>query len=71
MRNQLNDRPLAEIDPAIHAVLEENSPQLEQYKNGNVKLLGYFVGQVMKKGKGKINPKIANAVLKKVLATHK
>lgn len=59
------------IEKIIHAVLEENSVQLEQYKNGNVKLLGYFVGQVMKKGKGKINPKIANTVLQKVLATHK
>ena len=59
------------IEKIIHTVLEENSPQLEQYKNGNVKLLGYFVGQVMKKGKGKINPKVANAVLQKVLATHK
>lgn len=59
------------IEKIIHTVLEENTPQLEQYKSGNVKLLGYFVGQVMKKGKGKINPKIANAVLQKILTSHK
>ena len=59
------------IEKIVNVVLEENASQLEQYKNGNVKLVGYFVGQVMKKGKGKINPKVVNAVLQKILATHK
>lgn len=55
----------------IHTVLEENSAQVAAFKSGNDKIAGYFVGQVMKKGKGKINPKIANRLLQQVLSTLK
>ncbi|MDX2439585.1 MAG: hypothetical protein QNK40_03460, partial [Desulfobacterales bacterium] len=37
------------------------------YKNGKTKLLGYFVGQVMKETRGKANPKIVNDLLEKIL----
>lgn len=55
------------ITEVINQVLDENPKQLEQYLAGNEKLVGYFVGQIMKKGQGKINPVVANTVLRKVL----
>jgi Glu-tRNA(Gln) amidotransferase subunit E-like FAD-binding protein len=44
---------------------EESKPQ---EKEGEDKLLGYFVGQVMKATKGKANPQIVNELLKKKLS---
>ena len=53
----------AQITTIVDDVLANNTKQVQQYRDGNHKLLGFFVGQVMKKGQGKINPKIANKVL--------
>jgi aspartyl-tRNA(Asn)/glutamyl-tRNA(Gln) amidotransferase subunit B len=36
---------------------------LEQYRNGKTKLLGFFVGQVMKKTEGRADPKLTNQLL--------
>jgi len=55
------------IEKIAQQVLAENTQQVEQYKAGKIGLIGYFVGQVMKKSKGKANPKVANDVLKKLL----
>jgi aspartyl-tRNA(Asn)/glutamyl-tRNA(Gln) amidotransferase subunit B len=38
-----------------------------EYKNGKINLLGLFVGEVMKLGKGKIDPKMANQLVKESL----
>ena len=43
--------------------LNENQKMVEQYLSGKDKLLGFFVGQSMKKSKGKANPKILNEIL--------
>lgn len=51
------------IDQAIEAVLAANPKQLEQYRAGQEKLFGYFVGQVMKATQGKANPAQVNARL--------
>ncbi len=40
---------------------------VDQYMGGKDKLLGFFVGQAMKKTKGKANPKILNEILKSKL----
>ena len=53
----------AQITTIVDDVLANNTKQVQQYRDGNQKLLGFFVGQVMKKGQGKINPKIANKIL--------
>jgi len=58
-----------EVQKMIEDTLKENPKQLEQYRSGNHKIAGYFVGQVMKKAKGKINPKIVNEILQKLLDT--
>jgi len=48
------------IDDAIRAVLAENEKSLSDYKNGNQKVLGFFVGRIMKALGGKADPKIVN-----------
>ncbi len=56
-----------DIQKIIDAVLEQNAPMVQKYKNGEEKLFGFFVGQVMKASGGKANPKIVNESLKKSL----
>ena len=51
------------IEEIIDGIIVNNSEQVEQYKAGNNKLLGYFVGQVMKASQGKANPKQVNQIL--------
>jgi aspartyl-tRNA(Asn)/glutamyl-tRNA(Gln) amidotransferase subunit B len=52
------------IDSAVSQVLDANPKEVQRYHEGNKKLLGFFVGQVMKITKGKANPKIVNERLK-------
>ena len=42
--------------------------KLNNLKSGNTKLLGYFVGQVMKATQGKANPKQVNQILNEKLS---
>lgn len=55
------------IDSVIDEVLAENTKEVELYRGGKEKLFGFFVGQVMKKTKGKANPKLVNEILRKKL----
>ena len=55
------------IEEIILKVLADNTKEVDDYRNGKTRLLGFFVGQVMKKTKGKANPKIVNEVLKEKL----
>jgi aspartyl-tRNA(Asn)/glutamyl-tRNA(Gln) amidotransferase subunit B len=59
---QLSDR--GSIEAAVDTVLAANSKQVSQYRSGNEKVFGFFVGQVMKATRGKANPQIVNDVLK-------
>ena len=56
---------------AIAAIIDEiiaaNQKQLEQYRGGNEKVFGFFVGQVMKAMQGKGNPAEINKILKEKL----
>ncbi len=56
------------IKEVVSKVLDGCNKEVEAYKNGKTKLLGFFVGQVMKETRGKANPKIVNKILKKLLA---
>ncbi|MFT4967496.1 MAG: aspartyl-tRNA(Asn)/glutamyl-tRNA(Gln) amidotransferase subunit B, partial [Candidatus Deianiraeaceae bacterium] len=44
-------------------ILNTNPQQVEQYKQGKEKILGFFVGQIMKETKGQANPEVVNKVL--------
>jgi aspartyl-tRNA(Asn)/glutamyl-tRNA(Gln) amidotransferase subunit B len=56
------------IEQVIDQVMANNPKQLEQYRSGQDKLFGFFVGQVMKASQGKANPAQVNELLKKKLA---
>ena len=56
------------IDEMIEGVLQANLIQVEEYKGGKEKVLGFLVGQVMKTSKGKANPGAVNKLLKEKLS---
>jgi glutaminyl-tRNA synthetase len=51
----------------IDEVIEKNQDNVQKYKNGNKKLFGFFVGQVLKATNGKANPKVVNELVTKQL----
>jgi aspartyl-tRNA(Asn)/glutamyl-tRNA(Gln) amidotransferase subunit B len=56
------------IEKAVDGVIAANPKEVERYRNGDEKIFGFLVGQVMKATQGKANPKVANEILKKKLA---
>ncbi|MDP6217032.1 MAG: Asp-tRNA(Asn)/Glu-tRNA(Gln) amidotransferase subunit GatB, partial [SAR324 cluster bacterium] len=48
-------------------LLAANQEQVDQYRAGKTKLIGFFVGQVMKQTRGKGNPAVINRLLKEKL----
>ena len=56
------------IEEEVQKVLDANPEQVQQFKDGNEKVLGFFVGQVMKASGGKANPRVVNEILRKLLA---
>ncbi len=56
-----------QLKEIIDNVIAENPGPLAQYRGGKTKTFGFFVGQVMKATKGKANPQLVNALLKKKL----
>jgi len=55
------------IEKAADEVLATNPKEVERYRSGEEKVFGFLVGQLMKATRGKANPKVANAILKKKL----
>ncbi len=53
---------------SICQVLADNTPQVEQYKAGKERVIGFLVGQVMKATQGKANPQMVNELLKEELS---
>ncbi|MBR1375939.1 MAG: Asp-tRNA(Asn)/Glu-tRNA(Gln) amidotransferase subunit GatB [Cardiobacteriaceae bacterium] len=62
---QLNDD--AQIRDWVAEIVAANPQQVAAYRAGQGKMLGFFVGQVLKKSGGKANPKIVNEMLREVL----
>jgi aspartyl-tRNA(Asn)/glutamyl-tRNA(Gln) amidotransferase subunit B len=56
------------IDAAIDDIMAKNADKVAEYRSGKDKLLGFFVGQVMKATGGKANPALLNERLKAKLA---
>ncbi len=56
------------IDAAVAEVIAEFPEQVEQFRAGKDKVLGFLVGQVMKRTGGKANPKLVNAAIRDKLA---
>jgi aspartyl-tRNA(Asn)/glutamyl-tRNA(Gln) amidotransferase subunit B len=58
----------SEIERWVNEVIDKNPKEVEKYRQGNEKILGFFVGEVMKLSKGKANPKLVNEILRKKLS---
>ena len=57
----------ASILPIIEELIIEYPKEVKSFKEGKTKLLGFFVGQLMKKTKGKADPKLANKLISEKL----
>ncbi|TAD77730.1 MAG: Asp-tRNA(Asn)/Glu-tRNA(Gln) amidotransferase subunit GatB [Oscillatoriales cyanobacterium] len=55
------------IEAMIRELLEAHPTELEQFRAGKTKLKGFFVGQMMKKSGGRVDPKLTNQLLDKML----
>ena len=51
------------LEPIVDQVIADNPKQLEQFQAGKTKVLGFFVGQVMKQTGGTANPKQVNELV--------
>ncbi len=58
---QISDTSALEAD--VDAVLAENPKELADYRAGKTKLMGFFVGQIMRRTKGQANPAVVNQLL--------
>ena len=59
----------ARIEAAVEKVLAASPGEVERYRGGNKKLIGFFVGQVMKEMRGRGTRRVVNALLKRSWAT--
>jgi len=58
-----------ELLEVVNQVLAENPGNVASYKGGNEKLIGFFVGQIMKKTAGRASPQVVQTLLKKSLGS--
>ena len=63
---QMSDE--GELLEIVKEIIAANPQQTADYKDGKTKLMGYFVGQLMQKTKGKANPKLANQLFSQELS---
>jgi len=56
-----------ELEKAVDEVIASSPDEVARFKGGDQKLMGFFVGQIMKATKGKANPKLVNELLRKKL----
>jgi len=57
-----------EIEKLVDDVIAKNPKEVERFKAGEDKIIGFFIGQVMKLTKGKANPQMVNELLKQKLS---
>lgn len=62
---QINDED--ELKNIIEATLDENPKSIEDYKNGKDRAIGFLMGQIMKKTKGKANPQLVKEMLTEMI----
>ena len=56
-----------ELATVLQEIFDANPKEVEGFKAGKTKLMGFFVGQVMKRTKGQANPQLVNQLVKKML----
>ena len=57
----------AELRRIVEEIVAANPKAVQEFLSGNEKVLGFFVGQVMRATKGKANPQLANRLVREVL----
>jgi len=62
---QISDEGL--IEEIVRKAMAENPDAVQQYRDGKKKVMGFFVGYVMKETKGKANPELVNRIAQKLL----
>lgn len=65
--NLLQVSDAGEIDKIVAEVISENTQAAEDVKKGEIRAIGFLVGQVMQKSKGQANPALAQQAIKKHL----
>ncbi len=56
------------LDSITRNIFDKNSAEFERLKNGEDKLIGFFMGQIMKESKGKANPQSIKEVITKIIS---
>ena len=57
----------AAITAVVSELLAAHPAEVEAFLGGKTKLHGFFVGQLMKRTGGKVDPKLANQILNQML----
>jgi aspartyl-tRNA(Asn)/glutamyl-tRNA(Gln) amidotransferase subunit B len=65
--NLIQESDEGEIAKVVQKVIEENPKAAEDVRNGEMKAIGFLVGQVMKHSQGRANPSLAQDLIKKQL----
>jgi aspartyl-tRNA(Asn)/glutamyl-tRNA(Gln) amidotransferase subunit B len=65
--NAIQDSNEDSMLPIINQILKEFPLKVEEYKSGKKGIVGMFMGELMKRSKGKADPKVANALITKKL----
>ena len=58
----------SELLVLIREIIEQNPTQADEFRGGKTKVMGFFIGQLMQKTKGKANPKLANQLFNRELS---
>jgi len=66
-KNLLQVSDEGELLAMVKEIVAANPGQAEEFRGGKVRIMGFFVGQLMQKTKGKANPKLANELFSKEL----
>ena len=56
-----------ELETLVAEIIKENPELVEKYKSGKIQVVGFFVGEIMKRTGGKANPVVVNKILKEHL----
>jgi aspartyl-tRNA(Asn)/glutamyl-tRNA(Gln) amidotransferase subunit B len=65
--NLIQESDAGAIEAIVQKVIEENPKAAEDVKNGEMKAIGFLVGQIMKHSQGRANPSLAQELIKKQL----
>ena len=57
-----------ELVALVREIIKASPTQAQQFKEGKSKVIGFFVGQLMQKTKGKANPQMANKLFQEELS---